>query len=273
MSELQVLCVSMHQKDFSLVDKMNIKTDAIISNQCDETSYNKCVIENNVIELISSETRGVGINRNIGLANASGRICLLSDDDMVLRKDYESMIIRDFDNHPDADLLIFNIGTTTPEFGRIPTVTRKFKRLRWWNKNPYGAPRVAFRLNSIRRTNIYFSELFGGGALFPSGEDSLWIAQLLNAGLKIFISPTYIGDVSYSQSSWHSSDEKRIKYGQGALLEARPIPFKFLFSIYYSIKKSKNMTIREAYNWIRNGRRGYRELTSYELYVAKEGKR
>lgn len=270
MSELQVLCVSMHQKDFSLVDKMRIETDAIISNQCDTTSYSSLVIRNNTIEMISSETRGVGINRNIALANATGNICLLSDDDMVLRKDYESVIVQDFCNHPNADIIIFNIGTTTPEFGRIPTKTKKFKRLRWWNKNPYGAPRVAFRLNSIRRCNIYFSQLFGGGALFPSGEDTIWISQLLKAGLRIYISPTYIGDVSYSQSSWHSSDEKRIKFGQGALLEARPIPLKFLFAIYYSVRRSKELTLKEAYRWICNGRKGYRELAPYEKFTEEE---
>ena len=39
MSELQVLVATMHQRDFSLVEKMNIRCDAVIANQADRSSF------------------------------------------------------------------------------------------------------------------------------------------------------------------------------------------------------------------------------------------
>ena len=39
MKKLQVLVASMHQKDFSIVEKMNLSTDTIIANQADKYAY------------------------------------------------------------------------------------------------------------------------------------------------------------------------------------------------------------------------------------------
>ena len=36
MKKLQVLVATMHQKDLSLVEKMNIRCDAVIANQADK---------------------------------------------------------------------------------------------------------------------------------------------------------------------------------------------------------------------------------------------
>ena len=38
---LQVLVSTMHQKDYSLLDRMNIHIDAIVINQCDEYRYDE----------------------------------------------------------------------------------------------------------------------------------------------------------------------------------------------------------------------------------------
>ena len=37
--KLQVLVSCMHQQDYSLLEKMNIQTDAIIINQCDINKF------------------------------------------------------------------------------------------------------------------------------------------------------------------------------------------------------------------------------------------
>ncbi len=270
MRNFQILCTTMFQKDFSFIHKMNIQSDVIITNQSDETFIEEQIINGHVMKMITTDTRGVGINRNIGMIYASSDICLLADDDMVYRDDYEIRILNEFEKNPKADVIIFNIGTNTPQYNRIPTQTKSFKKLHIWSKNPYGAPRIAFRLNSIKKQNIYFSELFGGGAIFPSGEDSLWITQLLRAGLKIYISPVFIGDVSYDESSWFSNDERYMKFGQGALLEARPVSFKFLYELYYVLRYKGNLSKKDALKWIKNGREGYRKLRPYSYYSDTE---
>ena len=41
MSEVEVLVACMNQTDDALYKKMNLHTDAIFANQCDEYSYNE----------------------------------------------------------------------------------------------------------------------------------------------------------------------------------------------------------------------------------------
>ena len=84
MSKVQVLVACMPQKDDSLYQEMNLQTDAILANQCDEYSYKLYTQQDgNRVELISTADRGVGKNRNKALMSSSGEYLLYSDQDMV----------------------------------------------------------------------------------------------------------------------------------------------------------------------------------------------
>ena len=41
MSRFEVLCVTMHQKDFSKIEQMNIHSDVVFANQADDTRYDE----------------------------------------------------------------------------------------------------------------------------------------------------------------------------------------------------------------------------------------
>lgn len=271
MKKFEVLCVTMGRKDFNLYNTMNLNSDVVFANQCDNTMYSEKIIDGNKVKMISTETRGVGVNRNLAVMYATAEICLMSDDDMVYRDGYEKLIIEEYERHPEADIIIFNIGTTTPEFGRIPTVTKKYKKLNTFSRCPYGAPRISFRLNSVKTSNIEFSTYFGGGCLYSNGEDSIWLSQMMNAGLKIYISPIFIGDVSYEQTTWEISDEGEKLYTKGAMYSAGRKKFKHLFVLYYSIlKKYKNISPYNAWKLMQAGIKGYKTLKTYKEY--KKGK-
>ena len=62
--KLQVLVSCMHQQDYSLLEKMNIQTDAIIINQCDINKFEDIKYRNNLVKFISLNERGVGKSRN-----------------------------------------------------------------------------------------------------------------------------------------------------------------------------------------------------------------
>ena len=67
MKQLQVLVATMHQSDFSLVEKMNITCDAILANQTEYNAVSEQVYPFGTVRMISTDTRGVGINRNTAL--------------------------------------------------------------------------------------------------------------------------------------------------------------------------------------------------------------
>ncbi len=267
MKKFEVLCVTMHQNDFSLFEKMKINADAVFANQTDHNLIECAEINGHNVKMVSTDTRGVGLNRNISLLSATAEICLLGDDDMVYREGYDKLIIEEFEKHPKADVIVFNIGCSTPQYGRIPTVVKNFKRFHKFSKNPFGAPRIAFRLSAIKRSNVAFSLLFGGGALYPSGEDTIWLESLLNAGLKIYLSPIFIGDVAYGESSWFDAAIEKKLYGYGAMLRAKKTALWQVYMLRYALKAHKKISFFAALKLISKGYGGYDRLISYEDYI------
>lgn len=102
MSKFEIACVTMHQKDFSKLNEMNIHSDVIYANQCDRTAYEEVEFDGHTARMISTETRGVGVNRNLALTYAEGDIVLFADDDVTYIDDLEDIVTAEFDAHPDA---------------------------------------------------------------------------------------------------------------------------------------------------------------------------
>ena len=152
--KIQVLTATMHQTDHSLVEKMNIKSDAIIANQCDFNSVEKFNIGDQEIIYLNFAERGVGLNRNNALMRATADVCLFADDDMIYEDDYIKTLERAYAEFPDADVIIFNLIEKEPKRYIIkePARVNKLNFLR------YGAARVSFKLSSVRANGIYFNQ-------------------------------------------------------------------------------------------------------------------
>ena len=176
--KVEVLVATMNQKDISLYKKMNLSTNAIFANQSDKNEYKEIIQNDKLIKLITTSDRGVGKNRNNAIMHSTGDICLFSDDDMIYVDNYESIIVNAFKEIPDADIIIFNIEMIGVEANDI-RVNNKIKKVHMFNCLNYGAPRIAVKRNSLIKKNIWFSLLYGGGAPYSSGEDSLFITEAL----------------------------------------------------------------------------------------------
>ena len=181
--KLQVLVSCMHQQDYSLLEKMNIQTDAIIINQCDINKFEDIKYRNNLVKFISLNERGVGKSRNNALLRADSDICLFADEDVSYVDGYEDIIIKAFKKNPDADIILFNLESTNKQIP-IYQITKE-KRVRKYNFLKYGTVRIAAKVSSLRKANVHFSLLFGGGTKYGSGEDSLFLKDCISRGLKI----------------------------------------------------------------------------------------
>ena len=62
MSRFQILCTTMHQNDFSKIKEMNIHSDVVFANQADTTSYSEMKFEGHRARMITTGTKGVGVN-------------------------------------------------------------------------------------------------------------------------------------------------------------------------------------------------------------------
>ena len=188
--KVEVLVSTVNAKPRELIEKMKIDSDAIIINQCDHIGYEEIKSNDNIIKIYSFAERGVGLSRNNALMRATGDIILFADDDEIFEDNYKEKIIEEFDNNKNADMIVFNIEGNS--VNRKIAKISKSKRIHKYNCLRYGAVRFAVRLNSVRKRNILFSLLFGGGAKYGSGEDSVFIYDCLSKGMKIFSSPVFL---------------------------------------------------------------------------------
>ena len=198
---VQVLVATVNQKDFSLVGKMNLQTPAIITNQSDRFAYEQKQRNGQRIEMLTTTTKGVGINRNLGLLLSRESILLFADDDVVYTDGYEQIIYNAFQKIPEADVLIFSIDFFKNGIHQDVGLYKK-QRIHIYNALKYGTISVAIRRSAVEKKNLHFSNIFGGGTPYSCGEDSLFILDCLRKGLKIYTYPDVIAENSRDKSSW-----------------------------------------------------------------------
>lgn len=155
---LQVLLSTMHQKDYRIIDKMNIQSDAIIVNQCNKNKIELVTYKGNMIQFLSLAERGIGLSRNTALMRATAEICLFADDDVQYVNGYKKIICNAFKKNPKADIIIFNVLSTNKKRGQY--VITENKRLSFHNCFKFGTYQMAVRLSSIRKANIYISPFY-----------------------------------------------------------------------------------------------------------------
>ncbi len=266
--KLQVLVVSMHQSDFSLVDKMNIRTNAVIANQTSYNGFEEKEYEFGTVKMISTATRGVGLNRNIALLASEADILLFSDDDMRYYDGALNGVSEAFANNPRADVIIFSTDITRD--GEI--IQRKYnkkKRARMWNAMKHGTYAVAIRRRALIQANLKFNELFGGGCPFSCGEDSLFIKACLDRSLRVYTDPYVLGTCCKDASSWFTGYNEKYLYDKGVLYSYLFPVLKHAVAVYYGfrLRRKTKMSARKNIRMILTGIKNAKKLLPYSEAV------
>lgn len=92
-----------------------------------------------------------------------------------------------------------------------------YGRVRWYNCGRYPTYSFSARTEKLREANIAFSLLFGGGARYSNGEDSLFLAECIRKGLKVFKAPVTIGKENGRPSTWFHGYNEKFFYDRGVL--------------------------------------------------------
>ncbi len=265
--ELEVLVATMDREDLSLVEKMDLRRDAVIANQCGRWGSETLERDGACIRMISSDTRGVGINRNLALQAARGDILLFADDDITYYDGDLEPVVEAFRQLPQADVIFFAIDMTRE--GKVFDPRRhKTRRLHLWNSLRYGACRMAIRREAVLKHGLSFSTLFGGGCIYCSGEDTVFICDCLRAGLKLYSYDYVLGACAKDSSTWFTGYDDKYFYDRGAML-ARALPgLKCLAKWYFAWKfrKRSDAPLGHILRLMDAGIRGYRELKTYDDY-------
>ncbi len=240
MQKIEVLISTMHQNDSSLINKMNLKTDAIIINQTDNTNYEEIELNQNNFKIFSFNERGVGLSRNSALMRSDADICILADDDMIFCDNYEETVKKAFAENPDADLVIFNLIEENASLNRQNSSIKKIGILNYMN---YGAARIAFRRKSVSYNGISFNLNFGGGTTHLSGEDTLFLRECLKKGLNVIAVPYSLAKLNDERdSTWFKGYTEKYFFDKGVLLKfAHPVlALPFAYYLAYRHKDFDN---------------------------------
>jgi len=259
--KIQILVSTMNQLNHDLLTKMNIQTEAIFINQSNEYKFEEFDYLDNTIKFFTFNERGIGLSRNNALMRADGDICVFADDDVRYVDDYEKIIEQEFLRHPNADIILFNVPSTNID--RPTTNITKCGRVRWYNSLRYGAVNIVAKTNRIKKANIYFSLLFGGGTKYSSGEDSLFIFDCLRKRLKIYKSPQIIGYVSQKESTWFHGYDDKYFIDKGVFFANLNRRFAYFLCIQFAIRHYKLYSSnKKFFEVVKLMKRGIREFDS-----------
>lgn len=197
-----------------LLEKMGVKGNAVIVNQCESDSKREKEKDGNKIVIIESPTRGVGVNRNLCIDNSFGDIVLFSDDDIVYDDDYVKKVEEEFDRHPEAEMIMFNLSVCEE---RRTYENVGFKKLSRFNIGRFPAYSIAVKRDVLLDKKIRFSELFGGGAKYSNGEDSLFLRDAYKSGISMYATETHIGREVPRSSTWFEGYTEKFFFDRGVL--------------------------------------------------------
>lgn len=264
--KIETLVATMDRKDFSFIQKLNLRTDAIIVNQRTAEDYTEIEDNGHLVKVLSTDEMGLSKSRNLALKNATADICVIADDDMTYHDDYAQLISQAYTDHPEADIIAFQVK----RYGN----TKREKQFRvephWENylsSMKISSVEITFKRKSIIDKNIYFNENIGAGTDFPNGEESTFLYAALHEGLKILYLPIEIGVVDISESSWHRGyDEKHFK-AIGARYYNMTNKFYWLLILQFALRKYSEYK-DESSMWVAiskmyNGKKEYKNRYKY----------
>ena len=253
---IQVLVAAVDQKDYTLPERLNLQSDAIIGNQCDRNSIKAVEYNSHEIIYLNFRERGVGLNRNNAWMRASADIVLFADDDMRYVDQYPDSVRKAFQEYPAADVILFNLMEASPR----RFITKKAFRVRWYNALRFGAARIAARRESLRRRGICFNLCFGGGAEYSQGEDSLFLMECLKKGLVIYAVPVFIAELTEERdSTWFRGYTEKFFSDHGAMY-AVMAPKLYPFYCLQDAVRKRNTYQKKPFTSFRMMMRGAKKI-------------
>lgn len=216
--QYQVLVSALNANDRQLYEGMQLSSDAVIINQCNDSIIEEAEINSHSVLFCHSKERGVGKSRNLAIKKSDAEIIEFADDDMIFVEDYKNLVISEFNNHPEADLILFSIESLNPD--RPLLTIQSFKRIGYRKAMKYGCARIAVRREKLIESGVQFSELFGGGAKYGSGEDTKFLVDCIKSGLHLYESPRKVADVKQNTSTWFTGYTEKYYMDKGALFAA-----------------------------------------------------
>ncbi|MCR4787259.1 MAG: glycosyltransferase [Lachnospiraceae bacterium] len=250
----QYLISAVEKDEKELTAVMNLQGDAVLVDQCSEDARYETQYGFGKVLTIRQNGRGVGLSRNTALENADSDICLFSDEDIEYYDGCVRKVTDAFASHPDAAVIAFNIDV---DERRRTYHNDKERRVSALNYGRYPAYALAISRQKILDKDIRFSLLFGGGAKYSNGEDSLFLHDCLKKHLKIYAVTECLGREKYRESTWFKGYTDKFFFDRGVLYHflygkaAALLGFRFLYKNRDTMLKERSL--KDAFRLLKKG--------------------
>lgn len=268
---VEVLMAVMNETALSIIEKSNIHSDVLIVNQTNYNHFEEYEREFGLVRCLSVKDKGLSRSRNLAVDLAKGDICLLCDDDVRYVDNYVEIVQAAFQQIDKADVIIFDKIGGRYSADERSNYARQVKKAPWYKNYPSVV--MAFRRKSVLENQICFHSLFGAGAVYEHGEDSLFCRQCTRKKMKIYIYPKIILKLGGGEkSTWFRGYDEKYFFDTGALCAALYPGLQHLFKWYYvwRLRKLSKMGTREMLWKLNDGIKAFKRKLSYnDFYSAK----
>lgn len=266
----------MEQGDpLSYIDKLNIRTDSVIVNQCGREGKHSVLLEAGIvlmdgkpcggtdsgkpersILLIEKDEKGLSRSRNLAIDEASDDICIFCDNDVRYTDDAPAVIEDAFRRYPEAGVICFFIER--PE--RHEPVRQSEGIMSKKDMMRIFSPEIAVRRSLLG--DLRFDEDFGAGAKYKMGEENIFLFEAARRGIQRIYIPQKIAETLPNKSSWFTAYDKDFYHDRGAGYEAMDGKIWHILTWQNLIRKrneyKKTISTFDAYKAMKEGRKEYR---------------
>ena len=257
------LISTMNRADFSFVkSEMRCECGAVVVNQNTSPSAQRLTIDGIDVKAVSTEETGLSNSRNMLLENAAGDIEIIGDDDLTYADGYRGVIEQAYQEYPDADIIAFQYAKYPHEDIPHHPVLKKAGRIGLRTVSRVRSVELTFRRESILNAGLRFDPAFGLGAEYKTGEENIFVADALRAGLRVYYYPRII-------CMTPPTPEERMKFAKGfdedffickgacfyRIYRQYYLPFAFGYLLSKRKTVLKETSFFSALKYMNNGRR------------------
>ena len=168
----------------------------------------------------------------MAIRNADADICILCDNDVEYLEGYEDMILSSFEEHKEADIIVFFIKRPVRLKPNYPT-ERKMDHL---SVLKIFSPEIAFRRKVF--DELHFDEQFGAGARYFMGEENILLYDALRKKKTIIYVPKHIATLREEESTWFTGYCKELFITKGAGYGAMSRWFSHVLIWQFALRKT-----------------------------------
>jgi len=115
----------------------------------------------------------------------------------------------------------------------------------------------AVRRDRLLSSGVTFSLLFGGGAKYSNGEDSLFLKEFMSKGYSVYTAPVTIARETVGESTWFEGYNQKFFHDRGVLYRylygglSKVLALRFLLA--HRERLCAEVPLGQAYKWMEQG--------------------